>query len=120
MSLFVASSKIIASLTIITYAVFTDHVLTASKVFFAITVYNVMGQMMISFVPVAAAAVGDLIVTLNRIEAFLMLEEQQTPENPQVSSRKSFKTLNAGDLGFGNSDKLTVNPEVKFDNATAR
>jgi len=73
LSLFISSSKVITFLTFITYVLVDDtHVLTADKVFFAVSIYNVMRQIMISFVPTAAAAIGELMVSTNRIEVSAM------------------------------------------------
>jgi hypothetical protein len=64
--------------TFLTYVLVDEtNVLSANKVFFAVAVYNSMRQMMVSFVPTAAAATGELIVAMNRIEVRLTLDLKQ-------------------------------------------
>jgi len=69
LSLFISTAKMISFLTFLTY-IFIDenHALTSEKVFFAVAAYNVMRQVMISYVPTAVAETAEVIVSMNRIE----------------------------------------------------
>jgi len=72
LSLYLWSSKLITFLTFITYVLLDEnHVLSSDKVFFAVAVYNVMRATMVSFVPNAAGAIGEMIVSINRLEVGL-------------------------------------------------
>lgn len=73
MSLFISSAKVITFLTFLTYVLVDEtHVLSANKVFFAVAIYNVMRQVMVSFVPTAASNLGELVVAIRRIEVSLI------------------------------------------------
>jgi hypothetical protein len=52
------------------------HNLSADKVFFTIAVFDIIGVNMVSILPNAAAALGELIASLNRVESLLLLEEK--------------------------------------------
>lgn len=46
--------------------------------------FNTIRQVMISYFPTAAAAIGELFVSINRIEGFLLLEDQKINENEHI------------------------------------
>ena len=67
LSLFISSSKLITYFTILAY-ILRGGELRADSVFFMVTVYNIMRQIMVSFIPSAAAHIGELLVSIGRIE----------------------------------------------------
>ncbi|ODM98987.1 Multidrug resistance-associated protein 4 [Orchesella cincta] len=91
-SMFVTSSKLVPYMTFFLYVMLGNQ-LTADKVFFALTVFNVVIQNMVSVLPSAAAMIGEVTVALNRIEQFLLLDEQKMAKNVEVRLMQSQKEL---------------------------
>lgn len=67
LSLYISSSRLVTYGIFLAY-ILTDHTLTADKVFFILPIFNTVRQVMISYFPTAAAALGELFVSMNRIE----------------------------------------------------
>ena len=67
LSLFISASKLITYFTILAF-ILTGGELKAETVFFMVPIYTVMRQVIVSFIPTAAAHIGELIVSMNRIE----------------------------------------------------
>ncbi|CAL8104285.1 unnamed protein product [Orchesella dallaii] len=80
LSLYISSSRLVTYCVFIAY-ILTNHPLTADKVFFILTIFSTVRQVMISYFPTAAAAIGELFVSMNRIETFLLLEDQDQSAN---------------------------------------
>jgi len=59
--------KLVAYFTFLTFFL-SGNELTAGKVFFSIAVFNIIIQVMIHFVPLATASIGELSVAIKRIE----------------------------------------------------
>ncbi|CAL8080013.1 unnamed protein product [Orchesella dallaii] len=109
-SMFVASSKLVPYMTFFIYVMLGNQ-LTADKVFFALTVFNVVIHNMVSTLPSAAAGIGELIVATNRIEKFLSLEEQKVSNNVEIRHAQ-------GDLQ--KVPETRVVPSIHMENVTAR
>ena len=67
LSLYISAARLVTYFVFLAY-ILTDHVLTANKVFFCLTIFNTIRQVMISYFPTAAAAIGELFVSMDRIE----------------------------------------------------
>lgn len=83
LSLFLSSKKFIPYLTFLAYVV-VGHTLTADKVFFAVTIFDIIIANMVSTLPSAAAGVGELAVAIKRIENFLLQEEKVGNANLEI------------------------------------
>lgn len=67
LSLYISSSRLVTYTIFLAY-ILTNHTLTADKVFFILPIFSTIRQVMISYFPTAAAAIGELFVSMNRIE----------------------------------------------------
>ncbi|OXA60234.1 Multidrug resistance-associated protein 4 [Folsomia candida] len=119
LSLFLSSKKFIPYLAFLTY-VSVGHTLTADKVFFAVTIFDIIIANMVSTLPSAAAGCGELVVAVKRIESFLLLEEktvnnakldirQENGESEVVPSIKMHNLTASWTGDKNNLDKLNVN-----------
>ncbi|XP_042785109.1 ATP-binding cassette sub-family C member 4 isoform X5 [Panthera leo] len=81
-SFFVASKNIVF-VTFATY-VLLGHVITASHVFVAVTLYGAVRLTVTLFFPAAIEKVSEAVVSIRRIKNFLLLDEipQRTPQPP--------------------------------------
>ncbi|GAB5566426.1 ATP-binding cassette sub-family C member 4 isoform X2 [Prionailurus iriomotensis] len=81
-SFFVASKNIVF-VTFTTY-VLLGHVITASHVFVAVTLYGAVRLTVTLFFPAAIEKVSEAVVSIRRIKNFLLLDEvpQRTPQLP--------------------------------------
>lgn len=60
------------------------HTLTADKVFFVVTIFDIIIANMVSTLPSAAAGVGELVVAIHRIQGFLLLEEKTVDTKREI------------------------------------
>ncbi|CAG7835020.1 unnamed protein product, partial [Allacma fusca] len=74
MSMYISSSKVIIYLTLLAFLL-TSGKMNASSVFLLVQAANVMRQIMVYFIPHGAAHLSELVVSANRIEEYLLLEE---------------------------------------------
>nr|XP_058898292.1 ATP-binding cassette sub-family C member 4 isoform X4 [Kogia breviceps] len=81
---FFVASKIIVFVTFTTY-VLLGHVITASRVFVAVTLYGAVRLTVTLFFPSAVEKVSEAVVSIRRIKNFLLLDEI-TQCNPQLPS----------------------------------
>ncbi|ODN02388.1 Multidrug resistance-associated protein 4 [Orchesella cincta] len=75
MGVFTANFTFVPFLAVIVYGLIGYHV-TPDKAFFAVAIFNVMTEIMMYYVPNAAASIGELFISIHRMEDFLLLEEQ--------------------------------------------
>ncbi|OXA46434.1 Multidrug resistance-associated protein 4 [Folsomia candida] len=104
-------SLYISSARMVTYFVFLAHILDgnplrADVVFFCLTIFNTIRQVMISYFPTALAAISELFVSIDRIEGFLLLEEQKSNENEHIKIVLPEKTgeINEASIKMENVD----------------
>jgi len=69
MGVFTSNFTFIPFITIFTYALLGNNV-TPDKAFFAVAIFNVMTEVMMYFVPNAAASIGELLTSINRMEVW--------------------------------------------------
>ncbi|XP_007472006.1 PREDICTED: multidrug resistance-associated protein 4-like isoform X1 [Lipotes vexillifer] len=81
---FFVASKIIVFVTFTTYALL-GNVITASRVFVAVTLYGAVRLTVTLFFPSAVEKVSEAVVSIQRIKNFLLLDEI-TQCNPQLPS----------------------------------
>uniref|UniRef100_A0A8C0DV65 ATP binding cassette subfamily C member 4 n=1 Tax=Balaenoptera musculus TaxID=9771 RepID=A0A8C0DV65_BALMU len=81
---FFVASKIIVFVTFTTY-VLLGNVITASRVFVAVTLYGAVRLTVTLFFPSAVEKVSEAVVSIRRIKNFLLLDEI-TQCNPQLPS----------------------------------
>ncbi|CAL8104328.1 unnamed protein product [Orchesella dallaii] len=86
LSMYTSTLKIVIFLTVLTY-VLQDNEPTADKVFFLSSVYFTMIQSMIYMIPQAVSGLGEIRVSLNRLEDFLLLEEKSGGDNIIISKK---------------------------------
>jgi ATP-binding cassette subfamily C (CFTR/MRP) protein 4 len=110
LSLFLSSKKLIPYLTFLVYVLF-GHTLSADKVFFAVSIFDVVIFNMISTLPSAAAGCGELVVAIKRIEDFLLLDEKKLNKSVEIVPI-DFKNENM------NNEEIV--PFVRMQNVTAR
>ncbi|XP_007666157.2 multidrug resistance-associated protein 4 isoform X2 [Ornithorhynchus anatinus] len=79
---FFVASKIILFVTFTTY-VLLGNVISASRVFVAVTLYGAVRVTVTLFFPAAIERVSETIISIRRIQTFLMLDEI-TQRNPQL------------------------------------
>jgi ATP-binding cassette subfamily C (CFTR/MRP) protein 4 len=70
LSLYISSARLVTYFVFLAY-ILQDNPLTAEKVFFCLTIFNIIRQLMISYFPTAAAAIGELFVSMDRIEVLI-------------------------------------------------
>uniref|UniRef100_G1LUQ0 ATP binding cassette subfamily C member 4 (PEL blood group) n=1 Tax=Ailuropoda melanoleuca TaxID=9646 RepID=G1LUQ0_AILME len=80
---FFVASKIIVFVTFTTY-VFLGNVITASRVFVALSLYGAVRLTVTLFFPTAVEKVSEAVVSIQRIKNFLLLDEvsQRPPQLP--------------------------------------
>ncbi|CAL8104322.1 unnamed protein product [Orchesella dallaii] len=80
LSMYTSTLKIVIFLTVLTY-VLQGNEPTADKVFFLAAIYFTMIQSMIYVIPQGISGLGEIVVSLNRIENFLLLGEKSDGQN---------------------------------------
>ncbi|ODN00558.1 Multidrug resistance-associated protein 4 [Orchesella cincta] len=80
LSMYTATLKIVVFLTVLTY-VLQDNEPTADKVFFLVSIYFTIIQSMIYMIPQAISGLGEIMVSLTRLENFLLLDEKSGGDN---------------------------------------
>ncbi|XP_078589212.1 ATP-binding cassette sub-family C member 4-like [Branchiostoma floridae x Branchiostoma japonicum] len=81
------SVRVISLLAFVTYSLLGNPI-TASKVFTAIALYNVLQFTLLKFVPLAVQFLSEVLIAIDRIQNFLLLDEvrhQSIPEAPEKS-----------------------------------
>ncbi|CAL8104325.1 unnamed protein product [Orchesella dallaii] len=86
LSMYTSTLKIVIFLTVLTY-VLQDNEPTADKVFFLSSVYFTLIQSMLYWVPQAISGLGEIRVSLNRLENFLLLEEKSGAGNLFITNK---------------------------------
>jgi hypothetical protein len=66
---FTSNFTFVPFLTILTYGLMGNNV-TPDKAFFAVAIFNVMTEVMMYYVPNAAASIGELRTSVRRIQVF--------------------------------------------------
>ncbi|CAL8129140.1 unnamed protein product [Orchesella dallaii] len=113
-SMFVTSSKLVPYMTFLVYVMLGNN-LTADKVFFSLSIFNVVIQNMVSVLPSAAAGIGEVMVAIKRIENFLLLDEQKSASNVEVRLMQSEQ-----DFRKRISISSRINPAIQMENVTAQ
>ncbi|XP_010978532.3 ATP-binding cassette sub-family C member 4 isoform X2 [Camelus dromedarius] len=85
---FFTASKIIVFVTFTTY-VFLGNVITASRVFVAVTLYGAVRLTVTLFFPSAIEKVSEAVVSIRRIKNFLLLDEISQCNPPLLSDGKT-------------------------------
>ncbi|KAK4317272.1 hypothetical protein Pmani_011632 [Petrolisthes manimaculis] len=85
MSVFFTSSKVIVFLCLLTY-ILTGNILTAEKVFVTISLINNVRLVMTLFFPFGIAMGSEMLVSCDRLEDFLQMEEREETSNVQRSN----------------------------------
>jgi len=67
LSFYISSARLVTYFVFLTY-ILQGNALTADRTFFVLTIFNTIRQVMLSYWPTAAAAVGELFVSMGRIE----------------------------------------------------
>lgn len=73
MGIFTSNFTFVPFLSIVVYGLLGNSV-TPDKAFFAVVVYNVMTEIMMYFVPNAAACIGELVISIGRMQVSSLLE----------------------------------------------
>lgn len=68
LSVYSSALKFLPFLTFLVFTLATDEDLTPDKVFFTVAVYNVIIQNTMYFIPSAASGIGEIMVSLKRLE----------------------------------------------------
>ncbi|CAL8127080.1 unnamed protein product [Orchesella dallaii] len=87
MSLFYTSSKLIIFLTLLVY-VLTDNTLTAEKVFVTLSLYNNVRLIMTLFFPNGVSQLAETLVSINRLQTFLLMEERSSTDSSNIIDGK--------------------------------
>ncbi len=67
MGVFTSNFTFVPFLAILVYGLLGNNV-TPDKAFFAVAIFNVMTEIMMYYVPNAAACIGELVISMNRME----------------------------------------------------
>ncbi|KAK3863657.1 hypothetical protein Pcinc_030600 [Petrolisthes cinctipes] len=85
MSVFFTSSKVIVFLCLLTF-ILTGNILTAEKVFVTISLINNVRLVMTLFFPFGIAMGSEMLVSCDRLEDFLQMEEREETNSVQRSN----------------------------------
>lgn len=72
MGIFTSNFTFVPFLAIITYGLMGNQV-TPDKAFFAVAIFNVMTEIMMYYVPNAAASIGELIISIHRMQVIVVI-----------------------------------------------
>ncbi|KAI1293713.1 ATP-binding cassette sub-family C member 4 [Halotydeus destructor] len=84
--LFWVSGKIIVFVIFVTYALNTNQKLTAEAVFVSLSLVSILRSTMTLFFPFAVSLGAEALISIQRIQTFLMLPENEAPLNLEKSS----------------------------------
>ncbi|XP_069495246.1 ATP-binding cassette sub-family C member 4 isoform X2 [Ambystoma mexicanum] len=94
---FFVSSKIIVFVTFTTY-VLLGNVITASRVFVAVSLYGAVRLTVTLFFPSAIEKVAEAIISIRRIQKFLLLDEVTKPSGEQKDEKEETPLVYMQDL----------------------
>ncbi|XP_066266498.1 ATP-binding cassette sub-family C member 4-like [Branchiostoma lanceolatum] len=112
------SIRMVVFFTFITFALAGNN-FTAGVIFGSIGLYNILQLAVMTFIPLAIAQVSEALVSIRRIQKFLLLEEVDCPGTP-TSRKGSISVTSPQDAGCsvllnkvtakweGDSDQLTL------------
>ncbi|OXA59787.1 Multidrug resistance-associated protein 4 [Folsomia candida] len=109
LSVYSSALKFLPFLTFLVFTLATDEDLTPDKVFFTVAVYNVIIQNTMYFIPSAASGIGEIMVSLKRLETFLLLEEKGESMSKNYVRIDTVGSPFPIDLGPGESPRVCLN-----------
>ena len=81
--MFATSSRIVMVLIFLTY-VFMGEILTAEKAFLTLAFFNVVKLSMVNFFQLAVQMISETLISIKRIQNFLLLEEVNETSSANV------------------------------------
>ncbi|CAL9690131.1 unnamed protein product [Knipowitschia caucasica] len=111
MASFFVASKIIIFATVCVYVLTGNH-LTASRVFMAVALYGAVRLTITLFFPCAIEKVSESLVSIKRIQGFLLLDEVSPPLPNVIVTDKGDCMVKVQDLTCY-WDKIVENPTLK-------
>lgn len=107
------AAKLIPFCALIIYVALGNR-LTASKAFFSIAVFNTVLQVIMNRLPTAASMLGEMVASLNRLEEFLLAEDNKKKKRDgRVVKIYKFKENGTIDGEINEKEGLLKNLEME-------
>lgn len=97
MSFIIFSTRMSLFITILAYVLY-PHKITAEKVFMLTAYYNILRQTMTVFFPQGITQIAEAMVSIKRLEKFMMYDEVEAHDSAEKSNNVDSSTKNKSDL----------------------